>query len=85
VPGLQPDWSPFRDYPLIMLDPAQLPAAPAEAAGDKDRALQLGRLVHVGQIQPVDLPVTDGAAVNKSGARAADSPLSRSGCSPTRA
>jgi 5-formyltetrahydrofolate cyclo-ligase len=56
------------DYPFVMLDPARLPA-PVEAAGDKDRALQLGQPVQVEEIEPVDLAVAGSVAVNKSGAR----------------
>jgi 5-formyltetrahydrofolate cyclo-ligase len=56
------------DHPFVMLDPARLPD-PAEEAGDKDRALQLGQLVQVDQLQPVDLVVAGSVAVNRSGAR----------------
>ena len=51
------------DYPFVMLDPARLPA-PVEAAGDKDRALQLGQPVQVEEIEPVDLAVAGSVAVN---------------------
>lgn len=56
------------DYPFVMLDPARLPA-PAEEAGDKNHALELGQPVQVEQIQPVDLAVVGSVAVNESGAR----------------
>jgi 5-formyltetrahydrofolate cyclo-ligase len=51
-----------------MLDPSRL-SAPAEDAGDKERALELGQPVQVEEIQPVDLAVAGSVAVNKSGAR----------------
>jgi len=56
------------EYPFVMLDPSRL-SAPAEDAGDKDRALELGQPVQVEEIQPVDLAVAGSVAVNKSGAR----------------
>jgi 5-formyltetrahydrofolate cyclo-ligase len=52
-----------------MPDPSRL-SAPAEAAGDKERALELGQRVQVEEIQPVDLAVAGSVAVNRSGARA---------------
>ena len=56
------------EYPFVMLDPSRL-SAPAEAAGDKERALELGQAVQVEEIRPVDLVVAGSVAVNKSGAR----------------
>lgn len=56
------------DHPFVLLDPARLPD-PAEQAGDKDRALQLGQLVQVEQLQPVDLVVAGSVAVTRSGTR----------------
>jgi 5-formyltetrahydrofolate cyclo-ligase len=56
------------EYPFVMLDPARL-SAPAEDAGDKERALELGQRVQVEEIQPVGLAVAGSVAVNKSGAR----------------
>jgi 5-formyltetrahydrofolate cyclo-ligase len=56
------------DYPFVMLDPSRL-SAPAEDAGDKERALELGQPVQAEEIKPVDLAVAGSVAVNKSGAR----------------
>jgi 5-formyltetrahydrofolate cyclo-ligase len=56
------------DRPFVMLDPARLPD-PVEQAGDKDRALELGQLVQVEQLQQVDLVVAGSVAVNRNGAR----------------
>jgi 5-formyltetrahydrofolate cyclo-ligase len=56
------------EYPFVMLDPSRM-SAPAEDAGDKERALELGQPVQVEEIKPVDLAVAGSVAVNKSGAR----------------
>ena len=54
--------------PFYVLDPANLPVPPEEAAS-KDVAAQIAPKVGVEQMQPVDLIVCGSVAVNRRGAR----------------